>query len=101
MGFVEVGGVAGVQLTTHMVWYILFIIFATYIMLPLPLLWSVLASGVSVVVHVITFIASVTINPSSPWEVRYFCIQIMLSVNRIMFDFVFVWLTEWALHRDE
>lgn len=33
------------ELTTHMAWYILFIIFATYAMLPLPLLWS--ASGKS------------------------------------------------------
>lgn len=68
LAFEEIGG-AGVQLTSHMVWYILFIIFATYVMLPLPLLWAVLASGASVVMHLITFLVSVIINPSSPWEV--------------------------------
>lgn len=59
-----------------MVWYILFIIFATYVMLPLPLLWAVLASGASVVIHLITFLVLVIINPSSPWEVM--CIKISL-----------------------
>ena len=89
MGFEEIGVDGRVQLTTHMVWYVLFLIFATYVMLPMPLLWSVLASGVSVIIHLITFIVSVTIHPSSPWEVRYvFYKQVMLSVNQI---FLHVW----------
>lgn len=77
LGFDRVGGrsemtVSGSELTTHMVWYILFIIFATYAMLPLPLLWSVAAAGATVVIHLTSFVVvhSVggTSNPS-PWEV--------------------------------
>jgi adenylate cyclase 8 len=47
LGFDGIGGkgnqseIISSELTTHMAWYILFIIFATYAMLPLPLLWSV------------------------------------------------------------
>lgn len=63
------------ELTTHMVWYILFIIFATYAMLPLPLLWSVVAAGVTVVVHLTSFIVVHSVRGSdvpSPWEVCTF-----------------------------
>lgn len=78
LGFDGVGGqseikVSGSELTTHMVWYILFIIFATYAMLPLPLLWSVVAAGATVLIHLTSFIVVHSVrggkNPS-PWEVR-------------------------------
>ena len=64
--------------TTHMVWYILFIIFVTYAVLPLPLLWSLAAAGATVVVHLTTFLAvhySGGRNNPSPWEVYH--VQIM------------------------
>lgn len=82
LGFDGVGGVggrgsewevSGSELTTHMVWYILFIIFATYAMLPLPLLWSVAAAGATVVIHLTSFVVVHSVrgasNPS-PWEVN-------------------------------
>ena len=56
-----------------MVWYILFIIFATYAMLPLPLLWSASAAGATVFIHLTSFVALHSVrgasNPS-PWEVN-------------------------------
>lgn len=79
LGFDAVGGrseieASGSELTTHMVWYILFIIFATYAMLPLPLLWSVAAAGATVIIHLTSFIVVHSLrgsNNPSPWEV--FC----------------------------
>ena len=63
---------ARAQLTmTHMVWYILFIIFSTYAFLPLPLLWALSAACMTALTHVLVFIvvrySSTTFN--SPWEV--------------------------------
>ncbi|XP_046634462.1 adenylate cyclase type 8-like [Daphnia pulicaria] len=83
LAFEEIGG-TGVQLTSHMVWYILFIIFATYVMLPLPLLWAVLASGASVVIHLITFLVLVIINPSSPWENEH-CIAVSSCADLVLY----------------
>lgn len=60
------------KLTTHMVWYILFVIFSTYAMLPLPLLWSAAAAGVTVLSHITTFLTVHYVrgeNNPSPWEV--------------------------------
>lgn len=60
------------KLTTHMVWYILFILFATYAMLPLPLLWSVAAASVTVIAHFTSFLTIHAVGSrhnQSPWEV--------------------------------
>ncbi|XP_051868614.1 adenylate cyclase type 8-like isoform X2 [Pristis pectinata] len=43
----------GVGLETYETWYILYIVFGTYTMLPLPLLWSILAGTLSSVSHLL------------------------------------------------
>ncbi|XP_072906186.1 adenylate cyclase type 8-like [Hemitrygon akajei] len=45
--------VVGVGLETNETWYILYIVFGTYTMLPLPLLWSILAGTLSSVGHLL------------------------------------------------
>ncbi|XP_062912152.1 adenylate cyclase type 8-like [Mobula hypostoma] len=45
--------VVGVGLKTNETWYILYIVFGTYTMLPLPLLWSILAGTLSSVGHLL------------------------------------------------
>lgn len=37
----------------YLVWYVLFIIFVTYSMLPLPLRWSITSGSVTSILHVI------------------------------------------------
>ncbi|XP_055495924.1 adenylate cyclase type 8-like [Leucoraja erinacea] len=43
----------GMGLETNETWYILFIVFGTYTMLPLPLLWSILACTTSTCAHLL------------------------------------------------
>lgn len=92
LGFDRVGGrsemtVSGSELTTHMVWYILFIIFATYAMLPLPLLWSVAAAGATVVIHLTSFVVIHSVrgasNPS-PWE-DWRCIAVSGGADFVLY----------------
>ena len=55
---------------THMVWYILFIIFVTYAMLPLPLAWSLVAANTTALTQLIYFIVLHNSNINhSPWDV--------------------------------
>ncbi|XP_048457360.1 adenylate cyclase type 8-like [Rhincodon typus] len=43
----------GMGLETNETWFILFIVFGTYTMLPIPLLWGILAGSISSVVHLL------------------------------------------------
>ncbi|XP_067881675.1 adenylate cyclase type 8-like [Heterodontus francisci] len=43
----------GMGLYTNETWYILFIVFGTYTMLPIPLLWCILVSSISSVAHLL------------------------------------------------
>ena len=52
-----------------MVWYILFIIFATFAMLPLPLRWSLVAATVAAVVHLACFTAMQKMSPTAAYAV--------------------------------
>ena len=60
------------NMTTHMVWYIMFIIFATYAFFPLPLLWALSAAILTSVIHLILFIGVRYSSERliSPWEVN-------------------------------
>ncbi|XP_073984141.1 adenylyl cyclase 78C-like isoform X3 [Rhodnius prolixus] len=48
-----VGKCVGFSPPEYLVWYVLFIIFVTYAMLPLPLRWSIAAGTVTSVLHII------------------------------------------------
>ncbi|GCC17669.1 hypothetical protein chiPu_0017636 [Chiloscyllium punctatum] len=43
----------GMGLETNETWFILFIVFGTYTMLPIPLLWGILAGSVTSIVHLV------------------------------------------------
>lgn len=59
MGEDEEEGVEGDTTTTtgghneNQMWYLLFIVFVTYSMLPLPLLWGILAGSFTALAHLI------------------------------------------------
>ncbi|KZS05949.1 putative Adenylyl cyclase [Daphnia magna] len=78
---------ASSELTTHMAWYILFIIFATYAMLPLPLLWSASAAGATVVIHLTCFFVAHSVriaSNSSPWE-DWYCIAMSGGADLVLY----------------
>lgn len=49
----SIGMSLGFNSSEHLVWYVLFIVFVTYGMLPLPLRWSMIAGFTTAFVHVI------------------------------------------------
>lgn len=46
-----------------MMWYILFVVYAPYAMLPLPLRWCVLAGSGTVLTHMTMTIATIFYDP--------------------------------------
>ena len=82
------GEFVGVSRSEHMVWYVLFIIFAAYAMLPLPLRWSLAAGAITALVHLICFVSLHRFEaPSayqSPYLVRspfYFLVLKLVGLN--------------------
>ena len=58
----------------HMVWYVLFIIFATYAMLPLPLRWSLGAAASTALLQLVAFAVIQHLLPDghpSPYQVTW------------------------------
>lgn len=69
-----------------MVWYMLFIIFVPYAMLPLPLIYCIAGGTVSGVAHIIVM----TIEKVQKTNVR----------NQFVFGFVFLFISEKCLRID-
>ncbi|XP_044001211.1 adenylyl cyclase 78C isoform X1 [Aphidius gifuensis] len=67
----------------RMMWYILFVVYAPYAMLPLPLRWCVLAGSGTVLTHMTMTISTIFYDPKDFQDVK--CIARMLTTNILLY----------------
>ncbi|XP_015114264.1 adenylyl cyclase 78C isoform X1 [Diachasma alloeum] len=67
----------------RMMWYILFVVYAPYAMLPLPLRWCVVAGSGTVLTHMIMTIATIFLNQKHLQDLM--CILRMLTTNILLY----------------
>ncbi|XP_034943359.1 adenylyl cyclase 78C isoform X2 [Chelonus insularis] len=81
-----VAGGFNFQSQQRIMWYILFVVYAPYAMLPLPLRWCVIAGSGTAFVHMTMIIASLFHN--SDYSRDIVCVVKMLTTNTLLYSAV-------------